>query len=96
MLEEFRYILSPIRVKQHAEWGPYIELIDYEHLDYIDDVLCECFDLDCAFFLNEDVTGKYILYFAENATFDVVEKAVNEINEYHKVNNKEYKVAPYT
>ena len=96
MLEEFRYLLSPINVKQHPEWGAYIELIDYEHKDYIEYVLCEYFDLEYAFSSNEDDTGNYILYFAENAAFDSVDKAVNEINQYHKINNKEYKVAPYT
>ena len=96
MLEEFRYLLSPINVKQHPEWGAYIELIDYEHKDYIEDVLCEYFDLEYAFSSNEDDTGNYILYFAENAAFDSVDKAVSEINQYHKINNKEYKVAPYT
>ncbi|KID56533.1 hypothetical protein JF50_11350 [Pseudoalteromonas luteoviolacea] len=96
MLEEFRYILSPLNVKKHPEWGAFIELIDYEHRDYIEDVLCEHFDLDYAFSSNEYVTGDYVLYFSANATFEAVEKAVNEINHYHNINNKEYKVAPYT
>ena len=96
MLEEFRYILSPISVKSHPEWGAYIELIDYEHRDYIEDVLCEHFDLDYAFCSNEDATGDYVLYFAEKASIEAVERAVSKINEFHKVNKIDYKVAPYT
>lgn len=38
MLDEFRYILLPISIKMHPEWGAYIELIDCEHRDYIEDV----------------------------------------------------------
>ena len=96
MLDEFRYILSPISVKLHPEWGAYIQLIDYEHRDYIEDVLCEHFELDYAFCSNEYVTGEYILYFAENSTLEAVEKAVDEINEYHKTTDDKYKVVPYT
>lgn len=96
MLEEFRYILSKIEVTQHPEWGASIKLIDYEHRDYIEDVLCEKFDLEYDFCSNEDVTGDYVLYFGNVATFEQVKKVVDQINEYHSVNQKEYKVAPYT
>jgi hypothetical protein len=46
MLDEFRYILSEIKVVEHPEWGASIELIDYEHRDYIEDVFTEHFDLE--------------------------------------------------
>ena len=94
MREELRYILSSISVKSHPEWGAYIELIDYEHRDYIEDVLCENFNLDYAFCLNEDITGGYVLYFAENASIEAVEKSVSEINEFHKINEINYNVSP--
>jgi len=92
LLDEFRYILSKIEVKEHPKWGASIELIDYEHRDYIDDVLCGIFDLEYAFSSNEDSTGHYILYFAENATFEKVNAVVTEINRYHLENDKEYDV----
>jgi len=96
MLEKFRYILSKIEVIRHPERGASIQLIDYEHLDYIEDVLCEKFDLEYDFCSNEDVTGDYVLYFGKVATFEQVKRAVEEINEYQSTNKKEYKVAPYT
>jgi len=92
MLDEFRYILSKIEVKEHSEFGASIELIDYEHRDYIEDVLCEKFNLESAFVSNEDITGDYVIYFAEKATIDQVKSVVAEINRYHIENDKEFTV----
>ena len=90
MLKEFEYILSEIRVETHPEWGAFIRLIDDLHQDYIEDVLNEIFDLEYAFFDNDEETGNCLLYFDKNATFDQVKNIVDEINLYHKKNNKDY------
>ncbi|WP_220465379.1 MULTISPECIES: hypothetical protein, partial [unclassified Colwellia] len=96
MLDEFRYILTEIKVVADPKWGASIELIDYEHRDYIEDVLTEHFDLESAFQSNEDVTNDYVLYFCDNASFDQVAEVVKKINEYHRVNDKEYAIVGYT
>jgi len=96
MLDEFRYILSEIKVVEHPEWGASIELIDYEHRDYIEDVFTEHFDLEHAFSSREDVTNDYVLYFCENATVEQVADVVKQINEYHRSNDKEYPIVGYT
>ena len=95
MFDEFRYILSKIEVKEHVEWGVSIELIDYDHKDYIEDVLCEKFGLEYEFSSNKDITGGYVLYFCKSATFDQVKNAVAKINNYHELQSREFKVAPY-
>ena len=95
MFDEFRYILSKIEVKEHVEWGASIELIDYDHKDYIEDVLCEKFGLEYAFSSNKDITGGYVLYFCKSTTFDQVKNAVAKINNYHGLQSREFKVAPY-
>jgi hypothetical protein len=90
MLEEFRYILSELNVGQHTTWGAFVELIDFEHRDYIEDVFIEIFDVEYSFSTNEDVSGKYILYFEENASYERVNRVVEQINEYHKKYDKEF------
>jgi hypothetical protein len=70
MLEEFRYILSELNVGQDPTWGAFVELIDFEHRDYIEDVFIEIFDVEYSFSTNEDASGKYILYFEENASYE--------------------------
>lgn len=92
MLNKFRYILSPIALQVDENWGAYIQLIDYEHRDYIEDVLCEYFDIEYSFRSNEDNTGDYVLYFENKYKFKTIEKAITQINEYHKINEREYEV----
>ena len=92
LLDEFRYILSTIEAKEHPKWGASIELIDWEHRDYIDDVLVEIFDLEYSFSSHDEKTGFYTLYFVENATLEKIKAVVTEINRYHLENDKEYDV----
>jgi hypothetical protein len=92
LLDEFRYLLSKIEVIEHPKRGASIKLIDWEHHDYIDDVLCEKFDLDYASSSHDEVTGSYIMYFDENVSSEKVNAVVNEINRYHFENDKEYNV----
>ena len=90
MLEEFRYILSEIKVALDPKWGACVELIDYEHRDYIEDVMIEVFDTEYSFTSHDETTGKYSLYFEKNASFEQVSKVVEQINEYHKKHNVEF------
>jgi hypothetical protein len=90
MLEEFRYILSEIKVALDPKWGACVELIDYEHRDYIEDVMIEVFDTEYSFTSHDEITGKYSLYFEKNASFEQVSKVVEQINEYHKKYNVEF------
>nr|WP_306287436.1 hypothetical protein [Pseudoalteromonas sp. WY3] len=83
--------MSKIEVKEHPKFGASIELIDYEHRDYIEDVLCEKFDLDNAFVSNEDVTGDYVIYFGSKASIEQVKSVVAEINN-HTENDREFDV----
>ena len=96
MLEEFRYILSELNVGQDPTWGAFVELIDFEHRDYIEDVFIEIFDVEYSFSTNEDSSGKYILYFEENASYERVNRVVEQINEYHKKYDKEFELPSST
>ena len=90
MLEEFQYILSEIKVTQDPKWGACVELIDFEHRDYIEDVMIEVFDIEYSFTAHDESTGKYSLYFEKHASFEQVSKVVEQINEYHKKYNIEF------
>ena len=68
-----------------------IELIDYEHRDYIEDVISEKFDIETTT-INEDLIGRYILCFPKTLSFKKIESVVSEINRYHLENGKEYGV----
>ena len=87
MLNEFRHLLSKITVTESNEHGTIVMLIDYEHIDYIEDVLAEHFDLECEYKIINDEKNEYILCFAKKATTEQVEKALSEINSYHTKNN---------
>ncbi|VAW64406.1 hypothetical protein MNBD_GAMMA11-579 [hydrothermal vent metagenome] len=90
MLEEFKYLLSEITVYESKEHGATIKLTDYEHSDYIEDVLVEYFDIEYEYKICNHEKSEYILCFAKKATTKQVEKAVIEINSYHNENRKIY------
>ena len=90
VLPEFKYLLSPISTYVVPEWGVAIKLIDYEHRDYIEDVLAEHFDLETPFSSDADITHEYVLYFDEKITIDVANAAIKVINEYHASNKDLY------
>ena len=90
MSDEFLYLLSNISVSESKKWGAMIKLINNEHIDYIEDVLAEHFDLEYEFKIVDDGKKEYVLYFEEKAKIEEVEEAVNMINLYHSNNGKLY------
>lgn len=90
MLNQFQYLLSEITVFQDTQYGAAIKLIDYEHIDYIDDVLIEQFDVDCEFRVMDDENKRYILYFGSKLSFDEIATVISKINAYHKMEQNLY------
>jgi len=84
MREEFKHLLSELKVFETNEHGAIIKFTDYEHSDYIEDVLIERFDIDYEYKIVNDEKNEYILCFANKATTEEVEKVINEINIYHE------------
>ena len=89
-MSDYRYLLRRLELKTDSEFGLYIELTDYEHFDYIDDVLTEVFNIEYSFRTQENDEAPCFVYFEEKSLKLDVEKAIDEINEYHKLNKKEY------
>ncbi|HED33914.1 MAG TPA: hypothetical protein ENJ08_06810 [Gammaproteobacteria bacterium] len=90
MQEEFKCLLSQLKVSETNEHGAIIKFRDYEHSDYIEDVLVERFDIEYEYKIMNDEKNEYILCFAKKATTKEVEKAINEINSYHDKHSKLY------
>jgi hypothetical protein len=90
MSDQFQYILSQIKISEDDEWGLCIELIDYEHFDYIDDVITEIFDIEYSFCVKDESEGKFIMYFENNVTKRILVDVISKINRQHKFEKKEY------
>lgn len=89
MKDDSRYVLSKIEAVKHESWGPSIELINFEHCDYIEDVLAEVFDVEYSFY-QTDNDEEYTLFFDDNISFELLCKIIVEVNIYHETNKKEY------
>ena len=60
-----------------------MDLDDWNHRDYIEDVLAEHFDIDYEYFIEDEKSGKYTLYFCDSAKETTIENAIEEINKHH-------------
>lgn len=93
MNPEFEYLLTELFVYQDPELGPSIKVVDFEHFDYIDDVLTEKFGIEFDVSTIDDKARKYILHFGALVSKDELTKAVQEINLYHSTRNSTYKTS---
>jgi hypothetical protein len=89
-MRSFDSLLSEISVYKDPQWGPSVALVDWEHLDYIEDVLAEQFDLEYEFKIVDDEAKRYVLHFENKATWSEVEAAIDTINTYHAKHRKLY------
>lgn len=63
---------------------------DWEHRDYIEDVLAEHFDIESECVLEDQKSGKNSLYFSEKTDIKALEKAIYEINSHHSSSSELY------
>ena len=64
--------------------GPNLILDSWEHIDYIEDVLCEHFDVEYEYKISDEENNRYVLFFGLKVNSDALETAINAINTYHK------------
>lgn len=79
-----------LEVINDAQLGPVLKLDDWEHKDYIEDVLAEHFDIEYDYSAQDEETGNYSLYFLGAAELDNIQKAVETINSYHSSSKELY------
>ncbi len=83
-------LLSKLSVSNDPKWGVCVNLINWEHCDYIEDVLTEQFDLEYEFKITDDDEKRYILFFVDKATSAEVEKVISTVNEHHQQTGELY------
>lgn len=79
-----------LELRFDPEHGPVLDLDDWEHRDYIEDVLAEHFDIEYEYVVEGEQFGKHTLYFSENTGLKALEKAISEINRHHSSTNVLY------
>lgn len=72
--------------------NPILILDDWEHRDYIEDVLCEYFDIQYEYTVEDEVSGKYTLYFGKKVGAAILQGAIKEINHHHSSKTELYNV----
>ncbi|WP_444939357.1 hypothetical protein [Microbulbifer sp. JMSA002] len=72
--------------------NPILVLDDWEHRDYIEDVLCEHFDIEYEYTVEDEVSGKYTLYFGTKVGVTNLQGAIKEINHHHSSKIELYNV----
>lgn len=60
-----------------------MDLDDWNHRDYIEDVLAEHFDIKYEYLIEDEQSGRYTLYFSESAEVVGIENVIEVINKYH-------------
>ena len=84
MKTNLKYLLSELKIIEDQNNHFLIKLIDYEHIDYIEDVMIEKFDLEYDYRKNDP----YILGFFEEEKIKKLNLIINQINDYHQSKNK--------
>ena len=81
-----------LELRIDPEHGAVLELGNWNHRDYIEDVLAEHFDIEYEYLIEDEKSGINTLYFPATIDIAVLEKAISEINEHHKSSSKLYEV----
>ncbi|MCH8499076.1 MAG: hypothetical protein LAT63_11405 [Marinobacter sp.] len=79
-----------LELRIEPEHGKVLVLDDWEHRDYIEDVLAEHFDIEYEYFVEDQKSGKNTLYFSEKTDLKALEKAIAEINMHHSSSSDLY------
>ena len=81
-----------LELRIDPEQGPVLDLDDWSHLDYIEDVLAEHFDIDYEYVVEDEKSGRYTLYFCESAKVSDIDRAIEAINSHHASSTQLYEV----
>ncbi len=77
-------LLSKLSISKDDKRGLSLTLLDYEHLDYIEDVFVEYFDILCGAKIVDNENQKYILCFDTKISFNELSSIIDRINSYHE------------
>ena len=77
-------LLTELRLSADEKRGMNLILDGWEHIDYIEDVLCEHFNVEYEYKIVDDESNQYVLYFGLQVNNDTLVNAIKAINTYHK------------
>ena len=80
----FEHLLSKLKVEANDEEGASIQLIDFEHMDYIEDVFAEHFDMEYDCKIVDEQHKRFILFFGDLHSIIKVTEIAKQINAFHK------------
>lgn len=89
MKKDFQYLLSDITIEIDPQHGPILNLVDWDHRDYIEDVLIEVFDIEYDYCVEHD-DDSITLFFTDKADLDALLSTAKVINAFHKSENREF------
>jgi len=84
------YLLSELKLEFDELSRPVLYLHCYEYVDYIEDVLCEHFDIETEYSKESSSGTGYTLYFGMGLNVQELEKAIETINAKHNKTNQIY------
>jgi hypothetical protein len=74
------------------EENPILVLENWMHRDYIEDVLCEHYDIEYEYMVVDEKSGKYTLFFGSKISSGIIKSAIEKINNYHSTEKELYSV----
>ena len=91
-------IMDQTKYKQKLEIGvdreanPILILQDWDHRDYIEDVLCEHYDIEYEYMVEDEISGSNTLYFGTKISAESLQGVIEKINEHHATKKELYNV----
>lgn len=83
-------LLKELRISCDPDFGMCLELFSWDHLDYIEDILAEYFDIEYEFKIQDSENSRYALLFGNSVEESILENALLAINRYHAYSRQLY------
>ena len=83
---------QPLSIELDKDNNPILVLEDWEHRDYIEDVLCEHYDIEYEYMMEDELSGKNTLYFGSKVKPSTIQDVIEKINFHHATKKEFYNV----
>ena len=81
----------PLSIEFDQANRPILVLEDWEYRDYIEDVLCEHYDIEYEYMVEDEHSGKNTLHFGSKVDVGVIQGVIEKINAHHESEEALYK-----
>lgn len=87
--DKYKQLLS---IEFDKNQDPILILENWEHRDYIEDVLCEHYDIEYEYMSEDEISGKNTLYFGSKMKLSTIKNVIEKINFYHADKKEFYSI----